>query len=490
MLPAFWFTVPEGFYALVTRFGKEEMYPGSGPPSPCWPSGIHFGPPWLKVSHLVTKQSMVFNRPVRGCKTSDNVTVEIDMNIVLRVMGDEKGSSVDRPNDDPENVRKFVHNLTAEGLAQQLEDAQAEAIRTMARSVTHTEVFGLRTISAVELEENMARIKAASSFSEDEDESDYEDGQEKKDLEGDHDVIDKEEAVYATEYGASVVTKTLKHRLNKQFRPQGIEILEVIIEHISLPNSIQDQMSQKTMVVSANAEQRMQHKHDLQVLEQTEAIKMIKQRHREEVRELKQDGQAQEIEERLKLDLMKEEAEKEISKIAVQNSRDVQVIKYESSFKVKKVNELCEKEVSRVQLTAALEAAKTHADADFFCMDVSAKAKLECAQLSAKADDIVFKAEGVSAPKNRTLNNYLTEMRKLEVQNSLAENDQVIITGTSGGNAANKLLQVDACLSDAKVSRTSSDGIAELAIASGKADIRLYTNGNPQPVKNHRISRT
>ena len=67
-------------------------------------------------------------------------------------------------------------------------------------------------------------------------------------MEGEHDEIDDEEAMYAVEHSSAMVTKKLKSRLNKQFNPQGIEILEVIIENISLPGGIQNQMSQKTMV--------------------------------------------------------------------------------------------------------------------------------------------------------------------------------------------------------------------------------------------------
>lgn len=55
-----------------------------------WPAGFHMGMPWrLKVSNLVTKQNVVFDLPVKGCTTRDNVTVEIDVAIVFRIMGDK-----------------------------------------------------------------------------------------------------------------------------------------------------------------------------------------------------------------------------------------------------------------------------------------------------------------------------------------------------------------------------------------------------------------
>lgn len=51
-------------------------------------AGLHFGMPWRQVSNLVTKQNVVFDLPVKGCLTRDNVTVEIDVAIVFRIMGD------------------------------------------------------------------------------------------------------------------------------------------------------------------------------------------------------------------------------------------------------------------------------------------------------------------------------------------------------------------------------------------------------------------
>ena len=55
-----------------------------------WPPGFYFGMPWTKVQNLVSKQSVVFNMPVKGCKTQDNVTVQINLAIVFRIRGDER----------------------------------------------------------------------------------------------------------------------------------------------------------------------------------------------------------------------------------------------------------------------------------------------------------------------------------------------------------------------------------------------------------------
>ena len=85
--------VPEGFYAIVTTSGAEQLHDGS----PIWPAGFYWvNPLFTQVQFLVTKQYVVFDAPVKGCKTSDNVTVQINVSVLFRIRGD-----ADR-NEDPE----------------------------------------------------------------------------------------------------------------------------------------------------------------------------------------------------------------------------------------------------------------------------------------------------------------------------------------------------------------------------------------------------
>lgn len=223
-LPRCYFTVPEGFYALVSRHGAQEDYvDASGRSTPVWPSGLHLGPPWLRVSHLVTKQAILFNTRIRGCKTKDNVTAFIDVSIVLRVMGDDPSET---PGDDPANVFRFVHEVTPAGLQAQLRDAQAEAVRTLARSVYHTEVFGLRNVSHSELEGVQEKLFSDAAMGGN---GGGTAAEEEKDLVGEHDQFDRLEAGFNVEAGASV-TEAMKVRLNRQFNRQGIQILDVVIK--------------------------------------------------------------------------------------------------------------------------------------------------------------------------------------------------------------------------------------------------------------------
>jgi len=546
----FWFTIPEGFYALVTRHGSDEDF-GDG--KPIWPSGLHLGPPWLKVSHLVTKQAIIFNIPFRDCKTKDNVSVEIDLALVIRIMGDE----------DPYNVRKFVHDVTAEGLQAQLMDASAEAIRTLARSVMHTEVFGLRTVKEkekkimktkrqgfspvvptvplstasldpteqislegnedVECEEEekdligdhditmgkekemtktkrqgfspvSPRVYPTVPLSTDsldptekisfEGNEGGEDEEEEKDLIGDHDIMDEEEAGFNVEYGASVLDK-MKDRLNAQFKPQGVEIVEIIVKRIRLPKYIQKQMSTKTMVISQNAEQRMQQRYDMLTLRQREEMVTLDQTHMEQKIEIQEDGDFRLLQEQLGLQLDNEYGEQSLKEIKTQMAIDVGLVHAESNLTVSRRNDQSILEAGKIRLEADFEAAKSLQAANAKVRHVESNTNLQCAKFEAKGDKKLFTSYGESAPKIRTFNEHTTKKHRLAVQDALASNEKLIITGISGGEAANQILLVDAALSD--TNHLDMDGaertkiLSELAVASGRAYVRLKVDDTQQP---------
>lgn len=504
---SFWFTVPEGFYALVTRHGALEYYKDSNGEKTCvWPSGLHLGPPWLRVSQLVTKQSIVFNTPIRGCRTKDNVTVNIDVAIILRVMGEE----------DPENVFKFVHMVTARGLQQQLVDAQAEAVRTLARSMTHTEVFGIRSVSEAELtgvQRNFLGGRApvvaplVIGKSDDLDIVDEEKEEEKAsesdrasdiDIIGEHDDLDPLEAGFNTETGASV-TLAMKDRLNRQFVPQGVEILDVIIQQITVPSFIQEQMANKTYVISQNAEQRMQQKLDLLSLRQQQNLKSLSQKHTDLKEELIIEGKLEAHRKSLLLQQEKALGAAALLNIETRKAIHTRTITAESNREVRQVRDNTNLQATELRVKSKAEAAERCAIANAKVEQLKAKADLECAKMSAQGDKALFQAEGVTAPLIRTLNEHKTALKKYEAQEELASNKKLILTGTSGGEAANRLILIEATLNDAATNRTSASAaetsavLSQIAVASGKAEVRLNmwgatntvrTSGTENPVNN------
>ena len=90
--------------------------------------------------------------------TRDDVNVTINMVLTIRVMGDEErgedpkvSECIRRPVGVDallcvllQLVKVFCDKMKPDNLTKQLRDAQAEAVRGLSRSVTHTEVYGLR----------------------------------------------------------------------------------------------------------------------------------------------------------------------------------------------------------------------------------------------------------------------------------------------------------------------------------------------------------
>jgi hypothetical protein len=133
---SWWFTIPSGYYALVQSYGAQIDHPNGGR---VWPAGFYIGGPWMSVSHLVTKQSIIFDSPARDCPTSDDLPVSIDVAVVFRIMGDAEKK------EDPNLVQNFIFKVTPTGLKDQLGAALDEAVRGLVRAVRATEVYGLRS---------------------------------------------------------------------------------------------------------------------------------------------------------------------------------------------------------------------------------------------------------------------------------------------------------------------------------------------------------
>ena len=135
-LRAFYIQVPEGVNALLARGGKHISTVGAG---------LHFIPPWVVVSHLVTRREIPYDAPVKEAPTKDNVRAAIDTSITFMVT-------------DP---YRFVYGISASGFDQVFQAACQDALRSMVRLVTSDQVndlarqetAGLRTALGADVEQ-------------------------------------------------------------------------------------------------------------------------------------------------------------------------------------------------------------------------------------------------------------------------------------------------------------------------------------------------
>ncbi|ETI34101.1 hypothetical protein F441_19129 [Phytophthora nicotianae CJ01A1] len=412
--------VPEGTYALVQHQGRDVDYVKSdGSRTPVWPPGMHFASVFTKVAHLVTKQYIVFDTPVKGCKTADDVTVGIDMCLILRIMGDESKG------EDPELVRRFVYELGPNGLEVQLRAAQDEAVRALARSVEHTEVYQLRDGTMRE------RFKTgALNFRTNRPVNDEFHSPKMKKTE---DTPSEERVMYC-------VTEDIKRSLNDQFNTYGVQITSVAITNVTLPQEFQRQMESRTTHLSAIKEQNMKQMSDMQMLQYKEEIDTTKLKRRMMYMEEEQTGKAKCAEIRKGIDLINAQTkltDEEINQktAVICNNRDV-----EAALKIAEI------EAETVRIAAEINA---HCDAEIGLINAE-KAALQM-QLEAttdevrvtsesKAAEIVARAEGSAVKKLEKYREHVLEMRKLDMLGSLAKNKKTVVSGDTSNSLLSEVL--------------------------------------------------
>ncbi|KAG7377960.1 hypothetical protein PHYPSEUDO_010750 [Phytophthora pseudosyringae] len=416
--------VPEGTYALVQHQGRDIGYiKPDGTCTPVWPPGMHFASLFTQVSQLVTKQYIVFDTPVKGCKTADDVTVGIDMCLILRIMGDEaKG-------EDPGLVRRFVYELGPNGLEIQLRAAQDEAVRALTRSVEHTEVYQLRDGTMRErfktgaLNARTNRLRVFDEFhapQEDTEEKEEEDPNEKK-------------VLYC-------VTEDIKRSLNEQFNAYGVQITSVAITNVTLPVEFQAQMESRTTHLSEIKEQKMKQLNDMQMLQYTEELATTKLKRSVMYMEEEQTAKANCAEIRKGIDLINAQtqlADAEISQktMVTCNNRDV-----EAALKIAEI------EAETVRISAEINA---HCDAEIQVINAE-KAALEMklgaitdeirTNAEAKAAEIIARAEGAAVTKLEKYRKFKLEMKQLDKIGSIAKNRKTVISGDTSNSLLSEVL--------------------------------------------------
>jgi regulator of protease activity HflC (stomatin/prohibitin superfamily) len=457
-------SVPEGFYALVTVNGREEFYKDSkGNESPVWPSGFFFAGPFTKVSHLVTKQTIIFDAPVKGCKTSDNVTVQIDVSVAFRVMGDEMEG------EDPELVRNFVHRVSPAGLESQLKDALAESIRTLARSLKHTEVYACRTgVGAAFAVVQVPREEEEDTFVPPTSKSNGIEMTKSAKVvpiapasaSAPSSSMDEDEMASARGID---VTQEMKDKLNAQFEPQGIQIRDVMIQDVVLPIDIVNQMSNKSLVRSKQEYEMMEQQFEMQAITLKNEAFARQIDHKEEQEKAEVEG-ARDVQlardkyfERIavrerQISDFKEHSRQEISKLEAETEENCITLEFEKRRAYQLLKLEAEEEAANIIATADAKVRETAAGAELEVTKCNANAQIIMSEAEAKADELLSSARELE----------LIDAR-LGVYESLVKNKDVVISGSSDASL-NSLLLSDSVLAGQTRGKSHDSLLAELNV--------------------------
>lgn len=468
-----YFTVPEGTYAIVTSFGEVVQYPGDSkqPAGPVHPPGFHKKVLccFSQIRELITKQTIIFDTPVKNCKTKDNINVTIDLCIHMRVMGDPAMG------EDPELVKVFSDELGPGNLATQLKDAQSEAVRNMARAVTHEQVYALRSLTATS--DGTVQFKAI-------DPNDLNANQPKPSgLQGDDEVAKKAGVVpvavnggatagiYRSNTGGDVelvsagaskvpagataptappsgngaadqdmayeallLTGKMMNDLNRQFNKFGVQIIDLQIQDVKLPEHIHKELQEKTTTNSVILRQ-----------EKDQEFAMLKTAYREEKAEaeLEMENKREKIEQQGKKALAEwhKKYEQIIADTNLQvldvNERNKSAVAEIEASRAKKLAELnAETEKIRIE-SKAIAAAKVEdimANMRKEVNNLNADAELVMEQAKANSTKIIADAEGKASANFARKRAYELAKNQLQVHEELANNQSVFIGGVGAEN--------------------------------------------------------
>jgi len=117
-------SIPSGFSAIVTKFGKRV---DGSEEDKTWSPGFHCFWPWYSISRLVSRQFIVFDAPVKKCKTKDDIPVTIDIIIVF----------------DISSPRDFVYGLGPVNLDSLLRATQEEVMRSLVAEIPVADIYDL-----------------------------------------------------------------------------------------------------------------------------------------------------------------------------------------------------------------------------------------------------------------------------------------------------------------------------------------------------------
>ena len=123
---SFYVRIPEGANALLVRGGRYTR---------TIPSGTHIIPPWILVSHVITRREIPFNAPIVEAPSKDNIRVNVDTVVTFNIT----------------NPYDFVYTISADDFDEVFQAAAQDVLRYMVRQIEAEQIANLRGLDLDEL---------------------------------------------------------------------------------------------------------------------------------------------------------------------------------------------------------------------------------------------------------------------------------------------------------------------------------------------------
>ena len=191
--------------------------------------------------------------------------------------------------------------------------------------------------------------------------------------------IDQEDKL---EYN-SFLKDSMKRSLNESLNSIGVEIVDVILHGIILPDEIKAKMTQTTVLLSMEEENQAQNHYNLLSLIEREELVALEQAIEEEKVGLLKDGELAKLVESMKFLYEKSKGQEFIQKEKARTEVEVNLIKAESDYTVQKIIDTSTLDTRKITKETEAEAAVAKMDADCEVRKIEAFTDLEGAYFEA-----------------------------------------------------------------------------------------------------------
>jgi len=253
-------------------------------------------------------------------------------------------------------------------------------------------------------------------------------------------------------------------------------IMDVIITGVKLKDKVVQQMSDKTMVVSQLASQKMTQEYQLLTIKQDEEVATLQQRKKEEREKEMQTGDRNVTEIQVQLDKMRAETQVRLDKIKQETAVHVQEITAEGELEVEKLKQQKMAVLSEKRAQAHKFASELKASTDVFEQTRMSEARLNATRNRAKEVELMANAEGVAAPYVEARKQFETRQKQLKVWTALAKNKDLVISGETDSDL-NTLLLSDAIMKDKTKEGTKAQMLADMLILQRGSKVVLGMGG-------------
>lgn len=228
--------------------------------------------------------------------------------------------------------------------------------------------------------------------------------------------------------------------LNNSFADYGIEITDLSVTNVHLPDGIANDMQQATIYHNKDQYHKLEQEHQLLVIDNDEREKKESQAMREKLEQFEAECKKKLATEHAEYELIKATTKKLLSEIKEQENADVKKISADSMLAVSEIQRKRDVELATIKAGGDAEAEQIKVEARAFIVKTLAAAQSQVAQKKAEALEIEADAESQAAQLLAAKRLYDEKMRQLQVIQGLANNEDVSISGNNADNYVAQLL--------------------------------------------------